>query len=340
MVTYHEYRAAAYPRVDADTGEPLVRAPHIPPQDVLELKLGVSDYCDLFDTLPPYMYSAERLMNFIPPRDDVVHNQEAIEIVEDADEAWEQGQVCMDALAREAPIDSFTLLGETAITSFLRAYAESVEAGEKKWMPWREADYLLPRVESDLQALITGGFIAGVSTAELIPEEHRYRALLSMAYTMAKFYTSSRRSLDIPRQPLSDFRDQRHQRISVELAHPMHAVYGMLHRLQKDYGRSYNPSLAHFLGAYGIDTEEFTEVVQHVWAMRTYWFEAASSARSVNDHFDRPPNPDNAQIFIEQTDAESLRYYFDAIRATVRAGLNPYDALQDLPGAEDPDQMM
>lgn len=254
-------------------------------------------------------------------------SREAHKVV-DVREANELGRIALDAILRKQELSPFALIGDSAVLGFLRGYIDESEADKEKQMPWRSSsDYLLPRADADLASLITSAYAGGAETTGLpIPEEHRYRVLLNAAGVFAWYYTGSRWEFDIPRKPVSEFSgDAERQKLEIELSHPLHSVNGMFHRGHYEFlNMPYNPSLALLLGAYGATEAEFTEIVQQVWYMQTYWFEASQNAPSVNDHFDSPPNPVHSQLFIAQTSRRDLSYYNDLIEATVHAGINPY----------------
>lgn len=327
-ITFRDYRVVAFPELDPDTNEALIRAPYLQAHEAIGARMGAHDYSDFSHKLPGYMHGSGHLADFIPAEQDVVDVDVAI--VDDPDQAEAQSGQCMDAILREQPLEPFVLLGEDAIVSFLRGYIQASEAGQKKWMPWRHGDYLLPRVDSDLLAMIMSGYIAGAETTALpIPEAHYYRALLNTAYVLAQFYIESRNGFETPRKPLSEFRDARQQKAAIEFSNPI-AHTSFLHRDRYEfYQQPYNPYLPYLLGSYGIRAAELIEATQQVWYARTYWFEASMDVRDVYAHFDRPPNPKNAQRFIEQTSRADMHYYNELIQSCVRFAIDPYHRLQD-----------
>ncbi|USN97302.1 MAG: hypothetical protein H6799_02925 [Candidatus Nomurabacteria bacterium] len=333
-VQYREYWTAGIPPIVEETGEPLIRAPQLPGVPVIGTRIGVDYYSDLWEKYPEYMYSDSHFVDIVPVQTRVLEESHKAREVSDTAQAGELGRIALDAILREQPLGSFAFIGNDTILEFLRGYIDESEAEKEKSMPWRSSsDYLLSRADADLVLLITSAYAGGVETTDLpVPEEHRYRALLNAAGVFAWYHTGSRREFDIPRKPLSEFGgDERRQQLEIELSHPLHSVNGMFHRGHYEFLKMpYNPSIAYFLNAYGATEEEFTEIVQQVWYMQTYWFEASQNARSINDHFDRPPNPENAKLFVAQTPRQDIAYYNDIIAATVHAGINPYGQPLDL----------
>lgn len=332
---YHEYWAVAFPSEQIkDPAYQAVRS-RLFPHDVQGIRIGNYYHSDPFGKLPRYMYPSGDLADVVPVSDEVVDLTVSPKLVLVGEEADAIGGKYMDSLLREQTVEPLLLVGSAAIAGFLNAYLTHSESGADKYMPSRETEYLLPRVDWDVLMMIVAGRMAGVPLDMLeIPEEHRYRVMACVATVIAHYYTESQREYDILRAPLSHFRDEDDQKLQVELSQPLHSVMGMFHHSYAMYYRTpYNPSLACLLYSYGIKPQEMVETVQQIWYAREHW-NGIADRLPLNDlfeHYDQPPNTDNAKKFLAGLTPDQVAYYNTLIQSTVLMAVDPYKLMIDKP---------
>lgn len=332
-IDYRRYCALAFPVVETADKAYIAVRDHLFPKGVQGISIGNGFYSDLWDKYPRYLYPSGKLLYVIPATEDQVNVTGAKQVSGNADEAYDLSGRYLDAILRELPVESVLLVGNTAIAGFLAGYIEQSESGAEKRMPSRETEYLLPRVDWDVLTMIVTARMASLPAEQInIPEEHRYRVLLNLTNVLAHYYTESKREYDIGLAPASDFKDEREHKLQLELSTPLHSVMGMLHHTYSlFYDAPYNPSVACILYAYDVRPQELVEITQQIWYAREYWNDLASriSLNALKDHYDQPPEPEHARLFLEGITKVQAAHYNELIQATVLAAADPYRLMVD-----------
>lgn len=322
---YRHYVIAAFPVEDYNdelSPRNRFRDPHgygeiHPVSDVRTVRVGVNNFRDDWNDLPPYMYPSGQIPRFLNSKFERLVVDSDSEIITDTTIAHHVGEVSVDAILREEEIPTTLIVGEEAIIGFLAGYVEGCEADKPKRMPHRQTDWLLPRADADLMRFMTCAYLSGVEPKNLPnPDEHRYRVMVDLADTLSWYYTQHRSTLDELIKEPNEFDDENFRRAYMELSHPLDLVS----RILQDRGQ--DDSVDQIVATYQIDTNELVEAVQQLWYAHTYWFEAGREAEDLFTHFHRPPDLDWARLFIAQTSPAMMKYYNSVIEQTVRCAVN------------------
>jgi hypothetical protein len=326
-VTFRDYRALAFPPLTAEAdGELTPEDFGLPNHPVIDTQIGVSNYSYPESSLPVNMYSSGHIAHFNPTEAKTLQVNKPLTFIETSSDAFEVGAQYPDIFLGDKECTPILLIGERAITEFLRGFGDTTEADSPKRMPWRQGDHLLPRVDWDLLSLTVTGNLAGAPAETLpIPEEHRFRILVGLADTLSWYYTQHRHHLDTLRKPEKQFKDHSDYLLNMEMNSPLDLINRIFHGSHYQFYGNANPNIAYLIRAYRIHPDELVEATQQLWYAHTYWFEGSEKTpmNDLRDYFYQPPDPNNSRLFVAHNSAKDIAYYNEIIRTTVYAAVNP-----------------
>jgi hypothetical protein len=288
-------------------------------------------------------------LSFHPKHHDVDGDKRGIPvnsvvIIDEEQQSTEIASNLFEKLERDMPLTALIVVGEAAVSSFLKGLSEANELQKKRVMPFYQAGYYLINADSDLRSLATMAYMSGLANAsDSLPDEHRYRVLMNVAWSIVNNVVATRSRIDyFDEQLASSTLPDLSIRGAVDyiVNHPFRALI-------RGFEQNIYYQLEPILGAYDIKEDELLESCFRLWLAHNYYLEIPRGIAPFErdgwgnlyegekffkwaELFHVPSDDEWADIFAANLSPDQLNKYRSVVRATVLAAIGR-DFSNDIP---------